>query len=118
MECGSFYSIYARNPFTTRTHILSNPTFTVEGKVLTIFKDQLCHKGRRFKKLEILNDRVHKTKLVLGMVAVAYGQKIEPPLSKERHKYHLGLGESGLPFMSIPILSDMLEMLFDILEGI
>ena len=36
-ECGGFYSIYARNPFATRTHVLSNPAFTVEGKVLTIF---------------------------------------------------------------------------------
>ena len=118
MECGGFYSIYARNPFATCTHVLSNPTFTVEGKVLTIFKDQLCHKGRHFEELEILNDHVHKMELVPGVVAVAYGQKIEPPLSKERHKYCLGLGESGLPFMSIPILSDMLEMSFDVLEGI
>ena len=118
MECGGFSSIYARNPFATRTHILSNPTFTVEGKVLTIFKDQLCHKGRCFEELEILNDCVHKMELVPGMVAVTCGQKIEPPLSKERRKYRLGLGESGLPFMSIPTLSDMLEMSFDILEGI
>jgi len=30
----------------------------------------------------------------------------------------LGLGESGLPFMSIPTLYKVLETLFDVLEGI
>ena len=57
-ECGDFYSIYAGNPFATHTHVLSNPTFTVEGKVLTIFKDQLCHNGRHFKELKILSGHV------------------------------------------------------------
>ena len=52
------------------------------------------------------------------MVVATYGEEIEPPQSKQRTKHHLGLGESGLPFMSIPTLSDMLETSFDILEGI
>ena len=117
-ECGGFYSIYARNPFATHTHVLSNPTFTVEGKVLTIFKDQLCHNGRRFKELKILSGHVHKPEQVPGVVVATYGEEIEPPQSKQRTKHHLGLGESGLPFMSIPTLSDMLKTLFDILEGI
>ena len=117
-ECGGFYSIYAGNPFATCTHVLSNPTFTVEGKVLTIFKDQLCHNGRHFKELKILSGHVHKLEQVPGMVVATYGEEIEPPQSKQRTKHHLGLGESGLPFMSIPTLSDMLETSFDILEGI
>ena len=41
-ECRGFYSIYARNPFATRTHVLSNPEFKVEGHDLTIVKDQFC----------------------------------------------------------------------------
>ena len=117
-ECGGFYSIYARNPFATCTHVLSNPAFTVEGKVLTIFKDQLCHNGRCFKELKILSGHVHKLEQVPGMVVATYGKEIEPPQSKQRTKHCLGLGESGLPFMSIPTLSDMLETSFDILEGI
>ena len=116
-ECRGFYSIYARNPFATRTHVLSNPGFTLEGKVLTILKDQIC-RGRRFEELEILNNRVHNPEQVPGVVVAAYGQKIKPPWSKERSKHRLGLGESGSPFMSIPTLSDMLETLFDVLEGI
>ena len=48
----------------------------------------------------------------------AYGERIKSPYSKERCKHHLGLGESESPFISIPTLSKVLEMLFDILEGI
>ena len=117
IKCDGFYSIYARNPFATRTHVLSNPGFTLEGKVLTILKDQIC-RGRRFEELEILNNRVHNPEQVPGVVVAAYGQNIKPPRSKERSKHRLGLGESGSPFMSIPTLSDMLETSFDVLEGI
>jgi hypothetical protein len=117
-ECPGFYSIYARNPFGTRTHVLSNPNFQVEGNNLTVLKDQLCRVKRCFDEQTILNDYVHKPKGVPGVVVTTYSDRIESPVSKERCKYRLGLGESGSPFMSIPTLSDVLETLFDVLEGI
>jgi hypothetical protein len=117
-ECPGFYSIYARNPFATRTHVLSNPNFKVEGNELTVLKDQFCRVKRRFDELRILNKYVHKPERVPGVVVAAYGEQIKPPLSEERCKYRLGLEESGSPFMSIPTLSQVLETLFDVLEGI
>ena len=116
-ECPGFYSIYARNPFATRTHVLSNPNFH-GGNDFTVLKDQLCRDGRRFAELEILDKYVHKPERVPGVVVAAYGEKIRHPLSEERIKHRLGLGESGSPFMSIPTLSKVLETLFDVLEGI
>src|SRR6267154_2008749 len=110
-ECRGFYSIYARNPFGTRTHVLSNPNFEVEGNDLTILKDQFCRVKRRFEELTILNEYVHKPERVPGMVVAAYGEQIRSPLSEERCKHRLGLGESGSPFMSIPTLSKVLETL-------
>jgi hypothetical protein len=117
-ECRGFYPIYARNPFATRTHVLSNPNFEVEGNDLTVLKDQFCRVKRRFEELTLLNEYVHKPERVPGVVVAAYGEKIMSPLSEERCKHRLGLGESGSPFMSIPTLSKVLETLFDVLEGI
>ncbi len=117
-ECRGFYPIYARNPFATRTHVLSNPNFKVEGNDLTVLKDQFCRVGRRFKELTILNEYVHKPEGVPGVVVAAYGEQTKLPLSEERCKHRLGLGESGSPFTSIPTLSKVLETLFDVLEGI
>jgi len=117
-ECRGFYSIYARNPFATRTHVLSNPNFEVEGNDLTVLKDQFCRVKRRFEELTILNEYVHKPERVPGVVVATYGEQIRSPLSEERCKYRLGLGENGSPFMSIPTLSKVLETLFDVLEGI
>jgi hypothetical protein len=116
-KCRGFYSIYARNPFATRTHVLSNPNFKLGGNALTVLKDQFCPE-RRFEELIILNEHVHKPEGVPGVVVATYGEKIKPPLSKEWRKHRLGLGESGSPFMSIPTLSNVLETLFDVLEGI
>jgi hypothetical protein len=117
-ECPGFYSIYAKNPFATRTHVLSNPNFKFEDNDLTILKDQFCRVERRFEELTILNEYVHKPKGVPGVVVAAYGKQIKPPLSEERCKHRLGLRESGSHFMSIPTLSKVLETLFDVLEGI
>ena len=116
-ECPGFYSIYARNPFTNCTHVLFNPNFH-GGNDFTVLKDQLCRKGRRFAELDILDKYVHKPERVPGVVVAAYGAEIRHPLSEERTKHRLGLGESGSPFMSIPTLSKVLETLFDVLEGI
>jgi len=121
-ECPGFYSIYARNPFATRTHVLSNPKFQVEGNDLTILKDQFCRVKRRFEELTILGKHVHNPERVPGAVVAACGERITLPQFGERPgercKHRLGLGESGSPFTSIPTLSKVLETLFDVLEGI
>ena len=116
-ECHGFYSIYARNLFATRTHVLSNPTFKLGDDNLTVLKGQLC-RGKCFEELEILKEHVHSPKWVPGVVVATHGENLKPPLSKERCKYHLGFEESGSSFMSIPTLSNMLETLFNVLEGI
>lgn len=118
INCDGFYSIYAKNPFATRTHVLSNPDFEVEGDKITILKDQFCRVQRRFEELTILNEYVHKPEGVPGVVVAASGERIEFPWFKERCKHRLGLIESGSPFMSLPTLSKVLETLFDVLEGI
>ena len=123
-ECPGFYPIYARNPFATRTHVLSNPGFTFEGADLSILKDQFCRVGRRFREYEILTDHIHKQAVVPGVVVAAYTDTINLPGRfkssgpNERCKHRLGLGESGSPFTSIPTLYNVLETLFDVLEGI
>jgi hypothetical protein len=117
-ECHGFYSIYARNSFAARTHVLSNPNFKAEGNDLTILKDKFCRVNRHFEELTILNEYVHKPEGVPGVVVAAYGEQIKLPLSEGRCKHRLGLGESGSPFTSIPTLSKVLETLFDVLEGI
>ena len=117
-ECCGFYPIYSQNLFAMHTHILSNPNFKIEGNDLTILKDQYCQVKRCFEELTILNEYVHKPEHVPGMVVATYGKHIKSPYSKERCKHHLRLEESRSPFMSIPMLSKVLEMLFDILEGI
>jgi hypothetical protein len=118
IDCDGFYSIYAKNPFATRTHVLSNPGFTYEGDKITIIKDQLCRVKRRFEELTILNEYVHKPEAVPGVVVAASGKRFNYPWSEERCKHRLGLIESGSPFASIPTLSKVLETLFDVLEGI
>jgi hypothetical protein len=121
-ECPGFYSIYARNPFATRTHVLSNPKFEVEGNNLTVLKDQFCRVGRHFEELKILVEHVHYPERVPGVVVATCGERILLPRfgqrPVERCKHRLGLGESGSPFTSIPTLSKVLETLFDVLEGI
>jgi hypothetical protein len=101
-ECHGFYSIYARNLFATCTYFLSNPNFKVEGNDLTVLKDQFYQVERCFEELTILNEYVHKLEWVPGVVVAAYGKQIKPPLSEERCKHCLGLGENGSPFKSIP----------------
>jgi len=117
-ECHGFYPIYARNPFATRTHVLSNPNFKVENDDLTILKDQFCRVKRRFQEITILKEYVHNPKRVPGVVVAVYGEKIDLPQSEERCKQRLGLRESGSRFTSIPTLYKVLETLFDVLEGI
>jgi hypothetical protein len=118
MECPDFRPIHARNPFTTRTHVLSNPSLTQGGdRRPTVLKEQLCRTGRHFDELTILS-RVHQPMNVPGVVEVVDGEIIAAPLSPGREKHRLGLRQTGLPFTSIGTAKKMLETLFDLLEGI
>jgi len=114
--CSHFVPIYASDPFEMRTHVLSNPSseVTIHNKPLTVLKDQLCRLGSRFNEHTIL-DAVHG---VPGMVEMVYRRKIESPFnSDERAKYLTGLRQSGMPFLAIETLQQMLETAFDVLEG-
>ncbi|KAH9975767.1 hypothetical protein BGW80DRAFT_1558942 [Lactifluus volemus] len=114
MICSGFCHIYAGNPFSTHTHVLSNAKPTVLA--LAVIKEQLCQDRRRFDELEILQ-KVHQPVRVPGVVQGVYGEVITSPQSVEgRCKRRLGLSESGLPFTSIPTPRKMLETLFDLLE--
>ena len=42
-----FRTIHAKNPFTTRTHVISNPSLTQGAdRSPTVIKEQLCRTGR------------------------------------------------------------------------
>jgi len=113
-----FRTIHARNPFTTRTHVLSNPSLTQgDDRSPTVIKEQLCRTGRRIDELTILT-KIHKPVNVPGVVQAIGGEIILAPLSPGREKHRLGLRQTGSPFTSIPTAKLMLETLFDLLEGI
>ncbi|KAG8916034.1 hypothetical protein FRC01_003417 [Tulasnella sp. 417] len=118
--CRDFLPIYASSPFGTRTHVFSNPDSNVKinGKPLTVLKDQFCRVGTRFHEHGIL-EHVHTQKEVPGVVEAVYNEVISPPVSKpvEREKRRLGMGQCGEPFMTIPNIKTMLEVMFDTLEG-
>ncbi|KIO25467.1 hypothetical protein M407DRAFT_25171 [Tulasnella calospora MUT 4182] len=119
--CRDFLPIYAASPFATRTHVFSNPNseVTISNKRLTVLKDQLCRVGTRFHEHDILK-RVHtQEEKVPGVVEAVYNAVIELPLVGEpvrREKHRLGMGQYGDPFMTIPNVKAMLEVVFDILE--
>ena len=117
IECHNFESVYASNPFGTRTHILSNPhsKVKVDGKPLTVLKDQVCRRETRFNEYDILA-RVHSQDKVPGVVEAAYHEFITIPLHHKR-KHRIGLVQLGRPFSSITTLQEGLEILFDTLEG-
>lgn len=122
IECPGFEHIYASSPFETRTHVLSNPhsQVTVNTKILTVFKDQLCRLGTAFDEYTILN-LIHTPEKVPGVVEAVYHEFIMIPsfipASKKRGRRRIGLGQTGRPFPSIPTLQQMLGVVFDILEG-
>jgi hypothetical protein len=82
-----------------------------------VLKEQLCRGGRRFNELTILT-KIHQPTNVPGVVEAVDGEIIAAPLSPGREKHRLGLLQTGLPFTSIRTVKKMLEMLFDLLEGI
>ena len=116
IELPNLVPLYASSPFGTRTHILSNPDPRVEvnGKHLVVLKDQLC---RHPDEHSILN-RVHYPETVPGVIEEVYHDSFEAPFCEEkRQKHRMGLRHLGRPFMTIPTLQQMLEIVFDILEG-
>lgn len=120
IDCPGFSPIYARNPYESRTHILSNPTSDIKvgGKVLKVVKDQLCRIGTRFDEHTILT-LVHTPEEVPGVVEAVFHElvNISPLLDISRAKHRLGLRQTGSPITSVPTLKGMLEMVFDVLEG-
>ena len=112
--------IYASSPFGTRTHILSNPdsNVTVDGKPLTVLKDQLCLVGTQFDEYSILK-WVHNQEKVPGVVEAVHHElvKIHGDYRESRQKHRIGLRQTGMPFTSILTAGHMLEVVFDILEG-
>jgi hypothetical protein len=114
----NFRPIHARNPFATRTHVLSNPSLTRRGdRSPTVLKEQLCRTGRRFDEWTILT-KIHRPTIVPGVVEAVGSEIIDAPLSPERKKHRLWLRQMGSPFTSIPTAKKVLETLFDLLEGI
>ena len=103
---------FATNPFGTRTHILLNPhsDIKIDGRVLTVFKDQLCRPDPRFDEYTILT-HIHGQEV--------YHKSIDMPerFDVARNKHRMGLRQSGSPITSVPTLKGMLEIVFDVLEG-
>ena len=121
LECTGFSPIYATNPFGTRTHILSNPhsIIKIDGRVLTVFKDQLCRPDPRFDEYTILT-HINGREEMPGVVEAVYHKSIDIPerFDVARKKHRMGLRQSGSPITSVPTLKGMLEIVFDVLEGI
>ena len=116
----NFCPIHARNPFATRTDVLSKPSNSKPGeddRPVTVLKDQLCRTGRCFSEWPILS-KIHQPKRVPGMVEAVHGQIIDTPMSPERRKHLLSLTQTGSSFTSIPKAKKVLETLFDLPEGI
>ena len=110
----NFRSIHARNPFATRTHVLSCPEHTEA----TVIKRTLCRTGRRFDEYTILS-KIHEKVKVPGVVEVVDSHIDDPTdLCPGRQKHSLTLRQTGSPFTIIPTAKKVLETLFDLLEGI
>ena len=118
IDCTGFFPLFASSPFGTRTHVLTNPSSEVKvnGQALTVIKDQLCRLDTRYDEQSILNG-IHQPVKVPGVVQAVHSETIKTPLSSGRQKDRLGLRQSGSPFMSITTVGEMLETLFDVLEG-
>ena len=114
----NLFPLYASSPFGTRTHILSDPDLGVDvnGKPLAVLKDQLCRHPTRFDEHSILS-QVHHPRNMPGVIEEVYHESIEVPFCADRRKNRMGLRHIGKSFMTIPTPLQMLEIVFDILEG-
>jgi hypothetical protein len=114
----SLCTIYARNPFTTHTHVLFNLSLTQgDDRPPMVLKEQLCQTRQCFNELEILT-KIYQPMNVPGVVEAIDSECIVAPLSPKREKHCLGLWQTASPFTSICMAKKMLEMLFNLLEGI
>ncbi|KAG8895522.1 hypothetical protein FRC00_007357, partial [Tulasnella sp. 408] len=122
VPCPNFVPLYASSPFETRTHVFATKSegVDVDGKKLTVLKDQVCRIRKRFDEHKIL-DLVHQPKRVPGVVEAVYHQEIELPsqlddleIGKTKHRH--GLRQLGRPFASIPTVKEMLKVAFDTVE--
>ncbi|KAG8922096.1 hypothetical protein FRC01_014493, partial [Tulasnella sp. 417] len=122
VPCPNFLPLYASSPFETRTHVFAakGEGVDVDGKKLTVLKDQLCRTHNRFNERDIL-ELVHKPKRVPGVVEAVYRKSIKLPsqldgLNVGRVKHRHGLRQFGRPFASIPTVKEMLQVAFDLVE--
>ncbi|KAG9049633.1 hypothetical protein FS837_009723 [Tulasnella sp. UAMH 9824] len=122
VPCSNFLPVYSSSPFETRTHVFvtKGGGVDVDGKKLSVLKDQVCRTGKRFDEHKIL-ELVHRPKRVPGVVEAVYHKEIELPsqmddLEVGKIKHRHGLRQLGSPFASIPTVKEMLKVAFDIVE--
>ena len=83
-----------------------------------MLKDQLCRSGTRFDE-EMILKAIHGKRVVPGVVEAVHHEMIQNRWSKliKRDKHRYRLRQFGLPFTSIHTPRKLLEVLFDVLEG-
>ncbi|KAJ2913794.1 hypothetical protein MD484_g6624, partial [Candolleomyces efflorescens] len=107
-------SEYSSNPFQTRTHVLVNvhSDITIDGKRVTVIKDQLC-KNTRFTEKEIY-DQIHGDGPVPGAAQPVFYAKSQVSDSRTRHI--TGLHEYGRRILTVKTVDEMLRTVYDVLE--
>ncbi|KAJ2912384.1 hypothetical protein MD484_g8030, partial [Candolleomyces efflorescens] len=107
-------SEYSSNPFQTRTHVLVNvhSDITINGKRVTVIKDQLC-KNTRFTEKEIY-DQIHGDGPVPGVAQPVFYAKSQ--VSDSRTRYITGLHEYGRRILTVKTVDEMLRTVYDVLE--
>ena len=107
-------SEYSSNPFQTRTHVLVNvhSDITIDGKRVTVIKDQLC-KNTRFTEKEIY-DQIHGDGPVPGVAQPVFYAKSQ--VSDSRTRYITGLHEYGRRILTVKTVDEMLRTVYDVLE--
>jgi hypothetical protein len=118
MDCPGFFPFYASSPFGTRTHVLLYPESDVKvnGEPLTVLKDQLCRVETRFNEHDILKE-IHRQEKVPGVAQAVHHESTKIPFCQSRKKHLTGLRQMGRAFATISTLQQVLEIVFDVLEG-
>lgn len=112
-----FKPVYSRTPFDTRTHIFVNPQSeaVVEGKPVTVVKDELARTGTRFTEKDVY-ERIHKNGPVPGVAQPSFHHVIKDTLHGSRERRLTGLQEYGYGIMMAKTLRQVLEITFDVFE--